>query len=139
MPLKTFGNLGISEFLVETDVIPDRHIANFYRAPETTPHENAEDLKVSEAPSQRLVRTTKTRTQSRILGNGDMIEQTVVKEVTETVTTSLCQKETCEECDARCQREKEDVEKEKAVSQRGGERTGLVSPYTRLGRTIHQY
>ena len=60
------------------------------------------DLDSPMTPSQTVVRRTKTKTQSRILGNGDLLEQTVVKEVTETVTTSVCRQERCEECRERC-------------------------------------
>ena len=103
---------------------------------------------MSTGPSQRVVRTTKTRTQSRILGNGDMVEQTVVKEVTETVTTSLCREETCEECQGRCFSEAEEDhqnhEAEVEDEEEGEERmiemddgmSGLSTPYSKLGRPI---
>ena len=96
------------------------------------------------------MRTTKTRTQSRILGNGDMVEQTVVKEVTETVTTSLCREETCEECQGRCFSEAEeddqnqeaeevedDQEDEEGMIEMDDGMSGLSTPYSKLGRTIH--
>ena len=70
-------------------------------------------------PSQTVVRRTKTKTQSRILGNGDMVEQTVVKEVTETVTTSVCRQERCEECRERCPDFTEKINRE--VSREQGE------------------
>ena len=68
--------------------------------------EDPSDLELEDSPltpSQTIVRRTKTKTQSKILGNGDLVEQTVVTEVTETVTTSLCRPESCEDCQARCQ------------------------------------
>ena len=70
------------------------------------------DLDSPMTPSQTVVRRTKTKTQSRILGNGDLLEQTVVKEVTETVTTSVCRQERCEECQARCQDFTEQINRE---------------------------
>ena len=70
------------------------------------------DLDSPVTPSQTVVRRTKTKTQSRILGNGDLLEQTVVKEVTETVTTSLCRPESCEDCQARCQDFTEKIKEE---------------------------
>ena len=67
--------------------------------PENT--EDPSDLELGDSPvspSQTVVRRTKTKTQSRILGNGDLVEQTVVTEVTETVTTLV----RCDDCRARC-------------------------------------
>ena len=76
------------------------------------------DLNARLTPSQTIVRRTKTQTQSRILGNGDLLEQTVVKEVTETVTTWLCRQEGCEECRARCENLTEKVNRETSQDQR---------------------
>ena len=60
------------------------------------------------SPSQTVVRRTKTKTQSRILGNGDLVEQTVVTEVTETVTTLV----RCDDCRARCPDNTEEINTE---------------------------
>ena len=86
-----------------------RHLIKDQQSPPTLQPEKKEDpsdLELEDSPltpSQTVVRRTKTKTQSRILGNGDLVEQTVVTEVTETVTTSLCRPESCEDCQARCE------------------------------------
>ena len=100
-----------------------RHLIKDQQSPVTLHPENTEDpsdleLEDSPAPpSQTVVRRTKTKTQSRILGNGDLVEQTVVKEVTETVTTSVCRPESCEDCQARCQDLPQEINREVSLEE----------------------
>merc|ERR1711892_665066 len=45
-----------------------------------------EFLNCKSQKNEKIVRKTKTSTKSKILGNGDLVEQTTVTEVTETIT-----------------------------------------------------
>ena len=81
------------------------------------------------SPSTKVVRITKTRTQSKILANGDMVEQTVVREVTETVTSSLMDG---------CVVEEEEEEEERRTVSEVRRETPAAPAFTKMGRIVVQ-
>ena len=93
-------------------------------------------------------RSTKTKVKSKILPSGQMVEQTVVTEVTETFTSAMCLPglESCHQCVEQCHRETKnsfniiseaDNETETVKEDENNQKTNKpFSSFQKLGRTI---
>ena len=75
------------------------------------------------------LRSTKTRVKSKILPSGEMLEQTVVTEVTETFTSAMCLPglESCHQCVEQCHREtRNSLNKNKDIKAKTDNKTNSV-------------